>query len=223
MNRLVPLTGVAFVVVAIASFGLGGDPPGADKPAREIVEHYTDDSDMIQIGAVLTALAGVFLVFFGGYLRRVLSAAERDDGMLPTVALVGTAVMAIGAAIDATISFSLADAAEDIEPTAVQALQALWDNDFIPIAMGTEIFLIATGLSVVRTGALPKWLGWVALVLALIGLTPAGFAAFAGGGIWILVVSILLAVRAPAATGRPPAGGSGPAMAGPTATGPPAA
>jgi hypothetical protein len=63
-------------------------------------------------------------------LRKVLRAAEGEGGMLSAVALAGATVMAVGAAIDATISFTLAETADNIEPTAVQALQALWDNDF---------------------------------------------------------------------------------------------
>jgi hypothetical protein len=104
--------------------------------------------------------------------------------------------MAVGLAIDTTIAFAIADAADDIDPIGVQALQALWDNDFVPIAMGAVIFLLSAGLGIVQTGALPRWLGWVAIVLAIVGLTPIGFAAFLAGGIWIVVVSILLTMRA---------------------------
>jgi len=35
---------------------------------------------------VLAGLGSVLFVFFGSHLRRVLSAAEDDGGMLPTVA-----------------------------------------------------------------------------------------------------------------------------------------
>ena len=82
----------------------------------------------------------------------------------------------------------------------MQALQALWDNDFVPLALGSLVFLISAGLSIVRHGVLPKWLGWVALVLAVIGFTPIGFVAFVGAGLWIAVVSVILAVRARPAT-----------------------
>ena len=57
-------------------------------------------------------------------------------------------------------------------------------------------FLFSTGLSIVLYGAIPKWLGWVAIALAVIGLTPLGFAAFLGTGVWILIVSIMLTMRA---------------------------
>jgi hypothetical protein len=190
------LTGVAFVVVVIVGAIIGGEPPDADSPVREIIDHYTDNKTSIVVGSFVGAAAGVLLVFFGAYLRSVLSAAEGPGGMLSALALVGTAVVAVGLAIDITISIALAEAVDDIEPAAVQALQALWDNDFVPLALGALVFLISTGLSIVRHGALPKWLGWVALVLAVIGFTPIGWVAFIGAGLWIAVVSVMLALRA---------------------------
>ena len=89
-------------------------------------------------------------------------------------------------------------------PTAAQALQALWDNDFLPLALGTVVMLSASGISIVRHGALPVWLGWIAIVLAVIGVTPIGFAAFLGSAVWILIVSVMLSMRARAA--QPPPG-----------------
>jgi hypothetical protein len=195
-----PLTGVAFVVVLIVGAIIGGEPPDADSPVREIIDHYTDNKTSIEVASFVGAAAAVLLVFFGAYLRSVLSAAEGPGGMLSALTLVGTAVVAVGLAIDITIGIALAEAAEDIEPAAVQALQALWDNDFVPLALGALVFLISTGLSIVRHGALPKWLGWVALVLAVIGFTPIGFVAFIGAGLWIAVVSVMLALRTRPAT-----------------------
>jgi hypothetical protein len=197
---LVPLTGVVFVVLAIIGFAIAGEPPSADDPVQEIVDHYTDNQDSVMIGAALAGFAALFLVFFGGYLRKVLSAAEGEGGMLSAISFAGTILIAVAAAIDATISVALAESAEDIEPAAVQALQALWDNDFIPVVLGMEVFLFATGISIVRHRALPAWLGWVAIVLGVIGATPAGFIAFLATGIWILIVSVMLALQARAAT-----------------------
>jgi hypothetical protein len=208
---LVPLTGVLFVVLLIASFAIAGEPPDADESVQDIVDHYVDNKDAIWASTLVGMLAALSLVFFGAYLRKVFSAAEpAGHGMLSPLVLAGTVIMAVGAGIDMTISVSLAEAADDIDPVAVQALQAFWDNDFVPIAIGVEVLLLGAGLSIVRYGALPKWLGWVALVLTVVGLTPVGFFAFPLGGIWLIIVSILLAVRArrltaPAAPPPPPA------------------
>jgi hypothetical protein len=199
----VPLTGVAFVVLVIASFAIGGEPPDADDEVQEIVEHYLDNEGSVKVGAVLQSLAGVFLVFFFGYLRKILRAAEGEGGMLSLVAFVGAAIVATGAAIDGTIAFALAETADDIDPTAVQTLQALWENDFLPLAMGSMVLLLATGLSIVRHGALPAWLGWVAIVLGILVMTPIGFFAFIAWAAWLVIVSVLLTSRARGAPAGP--------------------
>jgi hypothetical protein len=202
MNKdsLLPLTGVLFVVLLVVGFAIAGEPPEADSDVQEIVDHYVDNKDSIMIGAVVGALAAVSLLFFASYLRGVLRSASGDASILPGLVLVGASIIAVGAGIDQTISFALAEAAEDVDPVAVQSLQVLWDNDFIPIAMGLITFLLSAGLAVVRTGAIPKWLGWIALLLVVVGVTPIGVAAFLGAALWILVVSILLAMRAGRAT-----------------------
>lgn len=191
-----PLTGLAFLVLLIISFVISGEPPSADDEVQEIVDHYTDNKDSIEIGAALTIPAATLLIFFAAYLRRVFDAAERAGSVLALIPLIGATIVATGAGIDGTISFALAEAADEIDPTAVQALQALWDNDFLPIQLGVLAFLVATGISVIRSGALPKWLGWVMILLAIVGVTPIGFVAAIGAAILLLVLSILLSVRA---------------------------
>jgi uncharacterized membrane protein YhaH (DUF805 family) len=195
----VPLTGVLFVVVAIVGSIVSGEPPGADDPAAEIVSHYEENKDSIQIGAMIYIWAAALFVFFAGYMRRLLDDHAGGRSMLPAIALIGSAIFATGAAIDAT--------APDVEPTAVQALQALWDNDFMPFALGVSLFFLGIGLAVVRYGGLPKWLGWVAVALGAIALTPVGFVALMAGGLWTIGVGVLLALRGRRAgrAGAPPA------------------
>ena len=197
---LVPLTGAAFIVVAIIGFIVGGEPKDATHPATEIANWYIDNKNSVEVSAFIGVAATILLVFFGAYLRDVLRVAAGGADMLSLVSFIGVVVVAIGFSIDATISLAIAERADDIDPIAVQALQTLWDNDFIPIALGTLLFLWATGISVVTNGALPKWIGWVMIVLGVVALTPLGFAAFIGTAVLILVISILLAVRARSAT-----------------------
>jgi len=201
----VPLTGAAFVVVAIASFAVGGEPPDAGHSAQEIANFYSDNESSLLIGGLMTGIAGTLLIFFAGYLRRELHRAEGEGGVLSLIAFAGAVVLAVGAAFDATIVFAMADASDKLQPAQLQTLQAVWDNDFIPIAMGTQVFLLAAGLSIVRHGALASWMGWAAIVLGVSALTPVGFIAFLGGGIWVLVASSMLAMRARGATAKPAA------------------
>jgi len=116
--------------------------------------------------------------------------------MLSLVAFAGVVIVAVGFAIDTTILIALSESAGDIDPTAVQALQALWDNDFVPIVVGVLLFLWGTGLSVIRSGVLPRWLGWVMIVLGVVGVTPIGFVSAIGAAVVVLLLSIILSVRA---------------------------
>jgi hypothetical protein len=194
---LVPLTGVAFIVIVAIGFIVGGgEPKSADDPVNEIVDYYLDNKGSIQASSYLGAAAGLLLILFGAYLRKVLRAAGGPDEMLSLVAFIGLVLVAVGFAIDVTIQLALAEAADDIDPVAVQALQALWDNDFVPLALGALTFLLATGVAVIRSGVLPKWLGWVMLLLAVVSLTPIGFVSFIGTALLVPVISIVLSVRA---------------------------
>lgn len=204
----VALTGVAFIVLLIAGFIVGGEPPTAteDSP-EEIVSFWVDNESSVIAGIVLIMLSALSLVFFGGYLRKVLRSPDGDGGMLPTMVVVGTTIMAVGTAIDATITVALVAAAEEIDQAAVQALQALWDNDFLPTALGIFVFLLATGLSIVRHAGLPAWLGWIAIALVVLYVAAAASAAdpiwvvaSLGSALWVLILSVLLAVKGRRAT-----------------------
>lgn len=203
----VALTGVAFFVLGIIAFVIGGEPKSADEPVAEIVDFYKDNKDSVQLGSIVGVVAGLLLIFFGAYLRTVLRTAGGEGETLSLVSFVGLVLVALGFAIDGTITFALAEAAEDVDPVAVQSLQALWDNDFLPIMLGVLAFLWATGISVIRSGVLPKWLGGLMLLLGVVGVTPIGFVAALGAAILVLVLSILLSVRArPGPSATPPIG-----------------
>ena len=73
---LVALTGVAFLVLALVGFAIGGEPPDADDNARAIILFHVGNKDSIRVAVFIHAAAFVLLVFFGAFLRDVLRAAE---------------------------------------------------------------------------------------------------------------------------------------------------
>ena len=203
---LLALTGVAFIAILIISFVIGGEPPDVDEGAAEIVEHYTDDKDSIEVGAFLSAVAAVPFIFFANYLRTVFQGTRAAATIL-----VGGAIIAVAAGIDSTLTFAMAETAEDIEPASVQTLQALWENDFLPFMIGLTVFLTSVGVSILRTAVLPNWLGWITVVFAVVSVAgPIGFFAFPASALLVLVLSVWLAIRAnreasPPAAAPPPA------------------
>ena len=117
----------------------------------------------------------------------------------------GGALIAIGASIFAGIGFTLGDAADDLPPEAILTLNALNSDMFFTVAVGTAVFNLSLGLAVLRHGGLPRALGWTALVIGIVGLTPAGFFAFLATGIVVVWASVMLATQPDPVAGSPPA------------------
>ena len=192
-----PFTGVIFVALVVAILILIGQGQDAtDKTAQEIVNHYQDNNTKESIGAILIAFASVFILYFGGWLRRMLRDAEGPDGILSTVVFGAAVVFSAGAAIGGSIHLALADLADDIDPIALQAINGI-DFDlffFFPVGLGTMI--LATGISAVRHGSLPRWLAWVGVVVGVLFFSPVFWFDFVAGPLWILIVSIIGISRA---------------------------
>jgi hypothetical protein len=193
---LVPLiSGLGFAVLLIVSFIVTGEPKSADNSAQEVAQWYSDNKDAAEIGAFISAVAAAFLIFFGAYLRKVL---EPGAGlMLSILPLIGITIVAIGAAIDSTLIFVSAEAVDDISAPQIQTIQAIWDNDFVPFLLGVIVFNWSVGFAVLRSGVLPKWLGWWGIVFGVISLAgPIGFFGAPGAGLWVIIASIMLSTRA---------------------------
>ena len=203
---LVPLTGIAFIVLLVVSLIVQGSPKGADDGPAAVAKWYLDNKDAAEISSFIGVVGAALLIFFGAYLRKVLEAAEGPGSMLPILALIGVTIVAIGGAIDGMLLFAAAEAADDIPAPEIQTIQAIWDNDFLPFFLGVLVFLWSVGLSVLRSGVLPKWLGWFAIVFGVISLAgPIGFIGALGAAVWIIIVSVMLSMRARgSASAQPP-------------------
>jgi hypothetical protein len=191
-ERLAPLTGVAFVVIAVIAFAIGGSTPGDHDTAQQVQDFYGKHHDKHMLLSFILALSTPFLLFFVSSLRHELRRAG-GTGQLANAAFAGGVLAAAGFAILAFVHLALADAADSANTIGTaQVLNVLDNNDFIPAAAGIGLLMLAAGMSAVRHGGLPKWLGWAAVVIGVLAFTPAGFFAFLASGIWIALASILL-------------------------------
>lgn len=195
-----PLTGVAFVVLVVVGIILQGEIPDVESPVEEIVEFYSDDSGTITAGAIMTGLGTILLMFFAGSLSSAVRRTQGELRTLPVLALVGAGAFAVGVGIDQSITVALAQSVDDIDPIAVQTLQAFWDYDYLAIASGAFVFFVASGISIIQLRLLPSWIGWLGILAAILMLTPIFWVGFIGATIWILVSSVMLTMRERAAT-----------------------
>jgi hypothetical protein len=212
LERLAPLTGIVFAVIFYVAIALTGDEPDADAGAAKAVRYWSDNDGKEIAVSLLGVFAIVFFVWFAGTLRSRLLEAEGGAGRLANTAYAGALIFSVGLLSLVAISFTAADTAGDIAPSATQTLSALNSDFFFPAAGGGALLYLATGVAALRTRALPAWLGWVSIVLAVISLTPVGFVPFLLLGLWTAGVSVILyrsgapvVERAPRAATPPPA------------------
>jgi hypothetical protein len=203
MKRWAPLTGVVFVILLVISFILSGSTPDPDDSAQKVTSFYNKHDTKEIVSAILGAYAALFFVFFVGVWRAALRRTEPEPGTLSTIAFGGGILIAVGGLTFSALTFTLGDLADKLDPTAMQALNALSGDFFFPLAVGIGTFLIASGIATLRGGPLPKWLGWVGILIGVLAVTPIGFFAFFASLVWVLVVSIVLTIRPAPAAGQP--------------------
>jgi hypothetical protein len=187
-----PWTGIVAVVFFIVAFAVGGETPDFDASSKDILSFYDDQTAQI-VTSIALVYGSIFLVFFAATLRSAL----RDADALAGLVFIGGTLMALGTAIFGGLNFTLTDLANSdhldrIDPGSLQSLNALNSDFFFPLVLGTAVFLFSAALAIFKTGALPRWMGWVALVLGIAAATPAGFFAFIASGLWIVAASVLL-------------------------------
>jgi hypothetical protein len=196
--RVAPLTGVGAVALTVPAFLLLGDTPGTGASGREVRSFYGDQRAQTAVSLYLLVIAAVLFVFFAAYLARAVQDVRRGDGWLHRVVLAGGVLIAVGFLVGSTLTLALLDLSDksSATPQALQTLNAVNEDFFIPFVGGMGLMLLATGLATVRAGRspLPRWAAWAALVIGVLVFVPwVGFFAFMLAGVWVIVVSVLLA------------------------------
>ena len=190
VSRAASLTGVAFTVLVAIGAVLAASAPGDTASGQAVIAFYLNNGARQKASDVFLAFAFVALVFFAGWLRGYFRRSTAHDGLTVT-ALAGAALLAAGQTIGAGLSWTLATAAGHLQPAAAQALSAAASDMVLTSAAGWFIFSVATGLAILRSHALPSWLGWLGVVIAIVVVTQAEFAAFLAFAVWTAIVSVL--------------------------------
>ncbi|MFF7563195.1 hypothetical protein [Streptomyces pseudovenezuelae] len=199
--RVAPLTGVVAVALTVAAFLLLGDTPGVGASGREVRSFYDDHRAQTGVSLYLLVIAAVLFVLFAAYLARAVRDLPPGGEWLHRVVLAGGVLIAAGFLVGAALTLALLDLSDksSATPAALQTLNAVNEDFFIPFVAGMGLMLLAAGLATVRSGdsPLPRWLSWAALVLGVLVFVPwVGFFAFALAGVWVIIASVLLGRRA---------------------------
>jgi hypothetical protein len=184
--------GIFFGVAALAT----NQGPGINASATAVAQYYNSHHASSEAGIFLVLASCVALAFFSGVLRSTVFPSPAKDRGLMTVSALGTAVWISGLLLTAALQTTLLDASHYGHAAVIQSVNYLTADDFFPVVIGLSIFAIATGIGMLRSGALPAWLGWVTVALGVLAAAgPLGGIAFLIAPVWAVVTGVVLLLR----------------------------
>jgi hypothetical protein len=193
-TRWLPLSGVLFAVVAMAGNVAIGDFPDTDTSIGKLTTYYASHHTDVGRGGTLLGYSAVFFALFG----IALWSRVRRSAAAPVIAggvLLGAALVAVDMIASSNAYYTLGQIGGKAT-TSPQALQA-WHvaGSVGGVGAASIVFLLAIASAGILAQALPRWLAWSALVLAVMHFTPLGFLAFLLFYVWAVAAGIALTVR----------------------------
>ena len=192
-RSLTPLAGVFFVLFVIATFGgVWGDTPPGDASGTEVISYYEDHGTVGMVASVMLALSAIPLLVFASAVRERLRATLPAESVLPGLAFGAGVVGAAGFTAAASAHFAVADYADDVDPAAAQAINAIDADLFLAFSVGIVALVLAISVAALRSSVLPAWTGWAGIALFAISISPAGVVGFPLCVLWIAMTSVML-------------------------------
>jgi hypothetical protein len=197
-----PIAGVVFAVLMVAGVLLmNSSTPADDDPDDEFIQFYDDSGNRMEqiVGAYILAGAGLAFLWFLNHLRRQLTLAGGADwlgGLMAGSGVVFVAMLYAAATTWVVISGSLefgSTELDQIDPSLMRIIPQLGFGlllIFGGIAAATCI--AAASWAILRTAALPAWLGWLGLLAAIALLFAVIFLPLIALPIWVLAASVAL-------------------------------
>lgn len=190
------LTGVAFAVVTVIAFVVLGHATSSPKigaPAAKIAAFYTTHHSDEQLAAYLLAVSAALLAAFAVACRTRLATPSATWAPL---FLGGGMVASASFLLAGTVHLALTESASHrLSPTTLQTLNALDINTGLAFTGGVAIMLLGAAATLSTRSDTLRVLGWAALPLAVINLTPVGVGAFPLTAIWIIATGTLVTRR----------------------------
>ena len=210
IQRWAALAGVAYVVLFVIGVILtySGAVDTSAAPAK-VSAYYSDAGhrDRVNFGWVIAGLGLFFFLWFLSALRQGVRRLEVEDGFLTGLTTIGGVVYASLTLAALAVETGIRTMSDDTYHHTVYPglIHAADDVSWVLHASGgagAAAMVIAASLAALRAGAVPTWSGWLGIVVGILALALIAFFPWFLFGIWVLVVSIGMFVRA----GRAPAG-----------------
>jgi hypothetical protein len=186
------LGGIAFAIVTVVAFvvlGHATSSPKIGSPTSKIVSFYLAHHSDEELAAYLLAVSAALLAVFVTACRKRLPTGNSSWlGLFSGGGLVASASFLFAGAVHLALAEG---AGHHLNPTALQALNALDINTGLAFTGGIAIMLLGAAATMSRRSDPARILGWIAIPLAVVNLTPAGVGAFPLTALWVVATAIL--------------------------------
>jgi hypothetical protein len=208
-DRFGALCGTAYVVLILLPGFISGHDGPAHPDGAWVLSDAKDraGSAAAQVGLAMELLAFMAMLIFIGWFCTLLRRPGGPSAWLGTSALVG-AVTALAVKIASAMPvLALWLDYKHLSPEAAQVLNDMNGAAFVVTFMPFGVFMLCAGLALLSSGLLGRVAGWTAVVIGAAGIVVTAVTRadpvatnpipFLLGLVWILVVSIRLAVAGP--------------------------
>jgi hypothetical protein len=142
VHRLMPLSGVLAVALVLGGHLVHGSVRAARDDMANFSAFYRAHDSRIYVGSILLGLAAFFFVAFAATLRTRLQEGDEGADAAAAFGFAGATILAVGLTVTAGIGVTLGHQPARLDPSAVQALHALFFDLFAPVSVGGAVFLI---------------------------------------------------------------------------------
>lgn len=176
VGRLAAVGGLGFAVASIAGDLAIGPFPRPSAPAAQLVSYYAAHHAQVLAGGMLLGLSGIFFVLFGLAVWARIRQAQASP-LLGGLALIATTLVTMTTLAGAGVYGVLGDIGGQlgVAPAALQAWHIMGSEGSLADGASTFLFLVAAAVAGLGARAIPRWLAWPALLLAVLALLPGPF------------------------------------------------
>ncbi len=186
----------AAVLFAVATFAVPA-PPDLDSASGTLEAYLSDNRSGGLLQTLAYAVAVPLVIWFVMALaERAVTANDSLRSAAGTAASIGVTLMGIAGAVFWVPVWN--DKVD--EEMASGIARFAWDSGYVIYLVGFGVIglaLVALGWSALRSGGLPRWLGWatavegVLLTVATIGIVSPGIAATSFGAFILMILWLL--------------------------------
>lgn len=193
IDRILPLAGLAYAGLVFAADTTIGPFPDGGTPAARLPAWYAAHGSHVGTAGALVGIAALCFAIFGATAWDRVRRSPAPP-VIGAVVLIGTAVQTL---VDGTVGgvYDLLGqfGAGPVDPAAVQS----WHLAVAEYGMTAGASLVLLGLAVGGIGfrAVPRWLGWAALLMLAAEFSPWGFLVSLVFLVFVAVAGVALAVR----------------------------